>query len=191
MGAAGASIGTAFLATPEAVEVPAAFKERIILSDGLDTTYTSFYDLLDADPWPPGIAGRVYRNRLVREWAGREREVPSRRGDLAAAVAAARAGTRPGSRRRLYGPIGGSGQRYPPGRRSSGGNLPGSGSYAARPGLCLTPPLPPPCSTTVLPAVFLPSFPLTREGRQRGRTERPVYLCHRPAIRPPTAAPGR
>lgn len=95
MGAAGASIGTAFLATPEAVEVPAAFKERIILSDGQDTAYTPFYDLLDAAPWPPGIAGRVYRNRLVREWAGREREVPARRTELAAAVAAARAGPDP------------------------------------------------------------------------------------------------
>ena len=95
MGAAGASLGTAFLATPEAVEVPAAFKERIILSDGQDTAYTPFYDLLDAAPWPPGIAGRVYRNRLVREWEGREREIPARRVELAAAVAAARAGPDP------------------------------------------------------------------------------------------------
>ena len=95
MGAAGASVGTAFLATPEAVEVPAAFKERIILSDGQDTAYTPFYDLLDDAPWPPGIAGRVYRNRLVREWAGREREVSARRTELAAAVAAARAGPDP------------------------------------------------------------------------------------------------
>ena len=33
-GADGASLGTALLATPEAVEVPDAFKERIVLSDG-------------------------------------------------------------------------------------------------------------------------------------------------------------
>ena len=33
-GAEGASLGTAVLATPEAVEVPGAFKERVVLSDG-------------------------------------------------------------------------------------------------------------------------------------------------------------
>lgn len=91
-GAAGASVGTALLATPEAVEVPPAFKERIIRSGGQDTAYTRLYDLLGDTPWPPGIAGRVYRNRLVREWAGREGEITGRRREeLAAAVAAARA----------------------------------------------------------------------------------------------------
>ncbi len=90
-GAAGASVGTALLATPEAVEVPPAFKEQIIRSDGQDTTYTRLYDLLGDTPWPPGIAGRVYRNRLVREWTGREGEITGRRREaLAAAVAAAR-----------------------------------------------------------------------------------------------------
>ena len=94
-GAAGASLGTAFLATPEAVEVPAAFKERIIRSDGQDTVYTPFYDLLDGTPWPPGIAGRVYRNRLAREWEGREGEIDGRRAELAAIAAAGRAAADP------------------------------------------------------------------------------------------------
>ena len=33
-GAEGAWVGTAFLATPEAVEVPDAFKDRVVQSDG-------------------------------------------------------------------------------------------------------------------------------------------------------------
>ncbi len=90
-GAEGASLGTAMLATTEAVEVPAAFKERIVLSDGQDTTFTRLYDLLGDTPWPEGIAGRVYRNRLVREWDGRDAEVMAHREELATDAAAARA----------------------------------------------------------------------------------------------------
>ena len=90
-GAHGASLGTALLATPEAVEVPASFKERILLSDGQDTTFTRLYDLLGARPWPEGIAGRVYSNRLVREWDGRDAEILAQREELASDVAAARA----------------------------------------------------------------------------------------------------
>ena len=90
-GAPGASLGTAFLATPEAVEAPQPFKERILRSGGEDTIFTGLYDLLGDDPWPPGIAGRVYRNRLVREWHGRDDEVLARREELASDVAQARA----------------------------------------------------------------------------------------------------
>ena len=90
-GAQGASLGTAMLATPEAVEVPESFKERIVLSDGQDTAFTRLYDLLGDSPWPDGIAGRVYRNRLVREWDGRDAEILARREELATDAAAARA----------------------------------------------------------------------------------------------------
>ena len=90
-GAQGASLGTALLATPEAVEVPDSFKERIVLSDGQDTTFTRFYDLLGTRPWPEGIAGRVYTNRLVRQWDGRDAEVLAQREELASDVAAGRA----------------------------------------------------------------------------------------------------
>ncbi len=90
-GAQGASLGTAMLATPEAVEAPEAFKERIVLSDGQDTSFTRLYDLLGDTPWPEGIGGRVYRNRLVREWDGRDAEVLALREELATDVAAARA----------------------------------------------------------------------------------------------------
>ena len=90
-GGEGASLGTAMLATPEAVEVPDTFKERVVLSDGQDTTFTRLYDLLGTRPWPEGIAGRVYRNRLVREWDGRDAEILAHREELASDVAAARA----------------------------------------------------------------------------------------------------
>ena len=90
-GTEGASLGTALLATPEAVEVPEAFKERVVLSDGQDTVFTRLYDLLGDTPWPTGIAGRVYRNRLVREWDGRDEAVMEHREELASDVAAARA----------------------------------------------------------------------------------------------------
>ena len=90
-GGEGASLGTAMLATPEAVEVPPAFKEQVLMSDGQDTAFTRLYDLLGTRPWPEGIAGRVYRNRLVREWDERDAEVLARREELASDVAAARA----------------------------------------------------------------------------------------------------
>ena len=90
-GGEGASLGTAMVATQEAVEVPDTFKERIVLSDGQDSTFTRLYDLLGTRPWPEGIAGRVYRNRLVREWDGRDAEILAHREELASDVAAARA----------------------------------------------------------------------------------------------------
>ncbi len=90
-GAQGASLGTAMLATPEAVEVPESFKEQIVLSDGQDTAFTRLYDLLGDTPWPEEIAGRVYRNRLVKEWDGRDAEVLAQREELATDAAAARA----------------------------------------------------------------------------------------------------
>lgn len=90
-GAEGASLGTALLATPEAVEVPPTFKEQILRSSGQDTAYTRLYDLLGDDPWPEGIAGRVYRNLLVRQWHGRDDEVLACREELASDAASARA----------------------------------------------------------------------------------------------------
>ena len=34
------------------------------------------FDKLSDAPWPAGIGGRVWKNRLVEEWTGRERDVP-------------------------------------------------------------------------------------------------------------------
>ena len=82
-GADGAWMGTDFLSTLEAEEVPGAFKEQIARSDGQDTTFTRLYDLIGAGPWPRGVGGRVYNNRFVQMWDGCEAEVLFRREELA------------------------------------------------------------------------------------------------------------
>ena len=96
-GAAAASLGTAMLATHEAVEVPQAFKEQIVQSDGQDTVFTRLFDLLSDDPWPEGIAARAYRNRLLRQWDGRDADILAHREELSSDVAAARANHDPES----------------------------------------------------------------------------------------------
>ena len=88
-GAEGAWVGTAFLATPETVEVPDAFKERVVQSDGQDTAFTRLYDLIGDSPWPQGIAARVYNNRFVQMWDGRDAEIQDQREELASDAAEA------------------------------------------------------------------------------------------------------
>jgi nitronate monooxygenase len=78
-GADGAWVGTAFLATPEAVEVSDEHKRRIVHSDGEDTVYTEVFDIVEEQvfgiTWPEGIASRAYRNRFVNDWHQREHEL--------------------------------------------------------------------------------------------------------------------
>ena len=81
-GADGANIGTAFVATHEATEVPDIYKDQIVQSDGEDTIFTRVYDLIDGLPWPEEIGARVYANRLVNEWHGRDDEIVERREEL-------------------------------------------------------------------------------------------------------------
>jgi len=88
-GADGAVLGTAFLATNEAVEVSDAHKERIVASDGQDTVFQSVYDIASGGPWPDGIGGRVYRNDFVNEWLGREDELRAKREEIAPSLQAA------------------------------------------------------------------------------------------------------
>jgi nitronate monooxygenase len=82
-GADGAWLGTAFLATPEAVEVHAVHKELIVASDGGDTVATRVYDILSGLPWPAGIVERGRRNPFSDGWAGREAELADRREEFA------------------------------------------------------------------------------------------------------------
>lgn len=86
-GAEGAWVGTAFVTTPEAVEVPDNFKQQILRSDGQDTAFTRLYDLLGDTPWPEGIAARVYRNPFVQRWDGRDEEILQQREELASDAA--------------------------------------------------------------------------------------------------------
>jgi nitronate monooxygenase len=83
VGADGAWLGTAFMATPEAVEVHDVNKELIVASDGGDTVLDRAYDIVSGLPWPGGIGLRLRRNRFTDEWAGREAELQSRREEFA------------------------------------------------------------------------------------------------------------
>jgi len=102
-GADGAWAGTAFLATPECVEVPDEHKQLIVESDGEDTIFTHAYDALWGAPWPDGIAERVRRNRFTAEWHGRDAEIIERREELAPRVLAAEATFDAADRAVLYG----------------------------------------------------------------------------------------
>jgi nitronate monooxygenase len=74
-GADGAWLGTAFLVTPEAVEVHDIHKRLIIESDGGDTVFTRAYDIVSGLPWPGAIGERVRRNRFTDQWGEREAEL--------------------------------------------------------------------------------------------------------------------
>jgi nitronate monooxygenase len=78
-GADGAWLGTAFLATPEAVEIDDGYKQAIVDSDGTDTVFTRAYDIAMGGPWPPGIGLRVRRDEFTDTWTEREAELRSLR----------------------------------------------------------------------------------------------------------------
>ena len=84
-GADGAWLGTAFLATPEAIEVDDVHRRLIIESDGTDTVLTRAYDIISGYPWPSGIGERVRRNSFTDEWIDREAELQDRRTEVIAA----------------------------------------------------------------------------------------------------------
>lgn len=72
LGADGAWIGTRFAATVES-EAHDGYKARLIAARGSDTALTGMFG-----PENPGFnPTRVLRNRVVREWQGREQEVPT------------------------------------------------------------------------------------------------------------------
>ena len=83
-GADGAWMGTAFLATPEAVEVDDVHKQLIVESDGADTVFTHAYDIVSGSPWPSHIGERVRDNGFTREWKGRADELRDRREEVLA-----------------------------------------------------------------------------------------------------------
>jgi nitronate monooxygenase len=82
-GADGAWLGTAFLATPEAVEVHEVHKRLIVESDGSDTVWTRVYDIVSGLPWPAALGERVRRNRFTEEWSEREATLRDRREEFA------------------------------------------------------------------------------------------------------------
>lgn len=74
-GADGASLGTAFLASREAIEVPDAYKECIVESNGEDTVFTTLYDDARGLQWPKPVGMRLRRTKHTDQWLGREHEV--------------------------------------------------------------------------------------------------------------------
>jgi nitronate monooxygenase len=73
-GAAGAWIGTALLACPEAANSPGA-RDRIRAAAETGTVYTRVFDIAAQIPWPPQFGGRALANTFSRAWVGREDEL--------------------------------------------------------------------------------------------------------------------
>lgn len=78
-GADGGWLGTAFVATREAVEVSDDHKAAIVASDGGDTVFTHVYDIAFGASWPSAIGGRVRRDAFTEQWAEREADLRKHR----------------------------------------------------------------------------------------------------------------
>jgi nitronate monooxygenase len=73
-GAAGAWVGTAFLAAREADNK--AEHRRAVIEAGLtDTIYSTVFDMGRGIPWPPEFGGRALRTAYAERWHGREDEL--------------------------------------------------------------------------------------------------------------------
>lgn len=86
-GAAGAWIGTAFLACPEAMS-PAPARARALAAAETDTVSTTVFDVAQGIAWPPGFPGRALANEFWRRWSGHEADLartPQATDELAAA----------------------------------------------------------------------------------------------------------
>lgn len=73
-GAAGALVGTAFLACTEG-QNSAAARAAIVNAGETDTIYTTVLDVGRGIPWPPEFGGRALRNAFAERWHGREAEL--------------------------------------------------------------------------------------------------------------------
>lgn len=70
-GAAGAWVGTAFLACTEAANSPAA-RERVVSAVETGTAYGRVFDIAGRLGWPAEYGGRALRNDFFDRWQGRE-----------------------------------------------------------------------------------------------------------------------
>ena len=80
LGAAGALIGTRFLATPEALAGPSATK-AILAGSGQDTERSTVLDIVRGSGWPSRYSARTIRHPFAQQWRGRDEELA---GDSAA-----------------------------------------------------------------------------------------------------------
>jgi nitronate monooxygenase len=74
LGAAGALLGTRFLATPEALGPPSVAK-AVIEHGGEDTERSWVSDIAMGTPWPAKYPARTLRNPFFDQWRGREDEL--------------------------------------------------------------------------------------------------------------------
>jgi nitronate monooxygenase len=80
-GAAGAWVGTAFLACVESANSPAA-RGAVIAAAETDTIYTTVLDMGRRIPWPAEFGGRAIRNSYADRWHGHEAELTADPHDL-------------------------------------------------------------------------------------------------------------
>jgi len=73
-GAAGAWVGTAFLACPEAT-TSAGARERLLAATDTSTAYGRVFDIAQRQEWPPEYGGRALRNRFFDRWVGHEQDL--------------------------------------------------------------------------------------------------------------------
>jgi nitronate monooxygenase len=74
VGAAGALVGTRFLATPEAL-VSADEAKAILEGRGEDTERSCLLDIARGSPWPRHYTARTLHNAFLDRWRGREDEL--------------------------------------------------------------------------------------------------------------------
>ncbi|MDP9380049.1 MAG: nitronate monooxygenase [Chloroflexota bacterium] len=84
LGAAGALMGTRFLATPECPASP-AHKAAILRARPGATVASGIFDMIWGNEWP-GVQARALRNALTARWGGREGELRARRSEALAAL---------------------------------------------------------------------------------------------------------
>src|SRR5438067_909118 len=73
-GAAGAWVGSAFVACAESAWPPPS-KDAVVAAGLTDTLYSTVYDIGRRIPWPEEFGGRALRNDYATRWHGREAEL--------------------------------------------------------------------------------------------------------------------
>jgi nitronate monooxygenase len=73
-GAAGAWVGTAFLACPESMTQDVG-RERLLAASATSTVYGRVFDIGQRTAWPEQFGGRALRNAYFDRWVGRESEL--------------------------------------------------------------------------------------------------------------------
>src|SRR5581483_1013271 len=74
LGAEGAWLGTAFLASPESGYRPEQ-KQRVLDLDAGETILSRSFDIAAGTSWPAEVAGRAARNAFGERWQGLEDEL--------------------------------------------------------------------------------------------------------------------